>query len=207
MDERVKVLSALIFIFTIVSLRNPTLLIPICVISLIIAFKSGVRIKILLYPLYIASVVFLVILFTESFVKALTILLKVLSSTSILLSLGDPSKVVSALSLILPADIVEIAGLMVRYVKTMKETGETLLASARARGAFLGGFRSKAKNLGVVAGMLIIKAYDKADRVYTCMVARGYEGPYVDRHLDLKSLIFLLTFILLCLGLVAVDRL
>lgn len=206
MDERVKVLSALIFIFTIVSLKSPTLLIPICVISLIIAFRSRVRIKTLLYPLYVASVVFLVVLFTEGSVKALTILLKVLSSTSILLSL-TPSKVVSALSLILPADVVEIAELMVRYVKTMKETGETLLASAKARGAFLGGFRSKAKNLGIVAGMLIVKAYDKADRVYTCMVARGYEGPYVDRRLDLKSLIYLLTFILLCLGLVAVDRL
>ncbi len=206
MDEKVKTLSALIFVFTVVALRKVTVLLSLCIPSLFLAFKSGVRLKILLYPIYVASVVFLVVFFTQGFVPALAILLKVLTTTSVLLSLGDPTKVVSTLSLILPADVVEIANLMVRYVKTMKETGETLMASARARGAFLGGFRSKARNLGIIAGILIIKAYDKAERVYMSMVARGYDRPHVDRRLDRSSILYIIAFSLLCLGILMVDR-
>ncbi len=207
MDERVKVLSIFLFIFTLVGLNKLAFLGVIAVISLSLALHTKVRLRTLLYPIYVASVVFLVLAFSGYPVKAFKVFLKVVSATSLLLYASrDMISVVSALSLFLPKDVAEIAMLMFRYMETMMRTGSTLLASVRTRGGFLG--RTNAiRNLGMVGGVLIVNAFDKAERVYMSMLARGYDGGIFERRgLDSCSILTLFAFLCLCLVIWWVGR-
>lgn len=80
-----------------------------------------------------------------------------------------------AAKLKIPPLIIELMGLIYRFLFILLETGATMLTSQDSR---LGYSSAKAsyRSLGALGATLFIRAYKRGDRVYTAMEARGYEG-------------------------------
>lgn len=80
-----------------------------------------------------------------------------------------------AAKLRIPPLIVELMGLIYRFLFILLETGATMLTAQDSR---LGYSSAKAsyRSLGALGATLFIRAYKRGERVYTAMEARGYEG-------------------------------
>jgi len=78
-----------------------------------------------------------------------------------------------------PASLVAVIGFMYRYLFVLKDEAERLL---RARAARSGGARAggtllwRAKIAGGMVGSLFLRSYERSERVYAAMTARGYTG-------------------------------
>lgn len=82
----------------------------------------------------------------------------------------------------LPAPLIAMIGLMVRYLYTLAEEAERLLQARAARSGALAGQKSggsvrwRAKTAGGMVGNLFLRSYERGERVYMAMLARGYSG-------------------------------
>ncbi len=82
----------------------------------------------------------------------------------------------------LPAVIVMILGIAYRYLFVMQHEALRMLRARDSRSAALAGRRSgrsivwRAMITGRMAGTLFIRAYERSERLYAAMQARGYDG-------------------------------
>ena len=106
------------------------------------------------------------------------------AQAALLLALSTPfSEVLWALaSLRVPAALVQIIGFMYRYLGTLREEAERLLRARAARSATAPGRRAggglwwRAQVAGGMVGSLFLRSYERSERVYAAMLARGYQG-------------------------------
>ncbi len=226
-DGRVKTLSVFILLFTVTAMQDIYIPLTLLVLTLILVAILRIPVKKLIYPLYVAAVVFAVVLFTVPYGRtvwewwilrvteggvylAALILVKVLVCVSLLLILISTTRmheIVSALSW-LPDEVVEITLLMLRYIETLSQTGRKLHMAARARCAFSKKlpFWKRISNTGTLAGVLIVRAMDRAERVYTSMIARGYTGKLYSRGIDSGVILRLIPVIIACCFAIYIDR-
>lgn len=99
-----------------------------------------------------------------------------------------------------PAVLVAIIAFMYRYLFVLVEEVERLLRARAARSARLSGaagggsLRWRAAVAGHMAGQLLVRSFDRSDRVYQAMLARGYRGelltlaPHAMRRSDWAAL-------------------
>ncbi len=75
----------------------------------------------------------------------------------------------------LPRTWIEIAMLMVRSIFTLFEQAAAVLSAQKTR---LGhaGYRLRLQSLGTLAGIVMLRSIDQAQRTHEAMVARGYQG-------------------------------
>ncbi|MBI3968051.1 MAG: cobalt ECF transporter T component CbiQ [Chloroflexi bacterium] len=82
----------------------------------------------------------------------------------------------------LPALLVAIVAFMYRYLFVLTDETQRLLRARDARSARLpgvtggGSWRWRARVAGSMAGQLFLRSYERSDRVYQAMLARGYRG-------------------------------
>lgn len=85
----------------------------------------------------------------------------------------------------LPPILVAIVGFMYRYLAVLTDETTRLLRAREARSARRergAGGRSvlwQARVAGNMAGQLLLRSYDRSDRVYQAMLARGYAGQFL----------------------------
>jgi cobalt/nickel transport system permease protein len=85
----------------------------------------------------------------------------------------------------LPATLVAVISFMYRYLFVLSDEVLRLLRAREARSARLGNKRSggslfwRAKVAGNMAGQLFLRSYDRSDRIYQAMLARGYRGHFL----------------------------
>ena len=85
-------------------------------------------------------------------------------------------------SLRVPSTLVAIIGFMYRYLFTLRDEAERLTRARTARSADLPGYRSggslswQARTAGNMVGNLFLRGYERSERVYAAMLARGYTG-------------------------------
>lgn len=106
------------------------------------------------------------------------------AQAALLLALSTP--VVDVLwaleSLRVPVTLVQIIGFMYRYLGTLTEEAERLLRARAARSGVAAGRRSggrvlwRAQVAGGMVGSLFLRSYERSERVYAAMQARGYTG-------------------------------
>lgn len=83
-----------------------------------------------------------------------------------------------------PSILVSIISFMYRYLFVLADETMRLLRAREARSARLPGRRSggsipwRARVAGHMAGQLFLRSYERSDRVYNAMVARGYSGHF-----------------------------
>lgn len=82
----------------------------------------------------------------------------------------------------LPEVLVHIVAFMVRYLSVLTDEAQRLLRARTARSAALpdrpagGPLAWRARVAGYMVGQLFLRSYERADRIYRAMEARGYQG-------------------------------
>lgn len=85
-------------------------------------------------------------------------------------------------SLRVPRRLVTIIGFMYRYLFTLQDEAERLLRARAARSGAAKSGRSggsilwRARIAGSMVGCLFLRSYERSERVYAAMLARGYKG-------------------------------
>jgi cobalt/nickel transport system permease protein len=99
-----------------------------------------------------------------------------------------------------PALMVAITSFMYRYLAVLIDETARLLRARESRSAGVPGRRSgggipwRARVAGNMAGQLFLRSYERSDRIYSAMVARGFTGnfqtlnPHVMRASDWQAL-------------------
>jgi len=81
-----------------------------------------------------------------------------------------------------PAVLTTIVSFLYRYLFVLTDEVMRLLRAREARSAALAGYRSgrnvvwRAQGTGNMAGQLFLRSYERSDRIYNAMLARGYDG-------------------------------
>jgi cobalt/nickel transport system permease protein len=108
-----------------------------------------------------------------------------------------------------PAILTTIIAFLYRYLFVLVDEVFRLLRAREARSAAAAGARSggsvmwRARIAGNMAGQLFLRSYERSDRVYNAMLARGYTGhlmtinPHVLRRIDYITTALALVIILL----------
>ncbi len=91
----------------------------------------------------------------------------------------------------LPRILVSIISFMYRYLAVLTDEGSRMLRARDARSALGegrggGSIRWRATVTGRMVGSLFLRAYERSERIYAAMQARGFEGEF--RHLRTRSL-------------------
>ncbi|MEX1279168.1 MAG: cobalt ECF transporter T component CbiQ [Acidimicrobiia bacterium] len=99
------------------------------------------------------------------------------TATAVLLIATTPvTDVLAGMSrLRVPAALVAIAGFMIRYLEVVFDEAGRMRTAMVARGWHPKARRSL-RAAGSMAGALLVRAYERGERVHQAMVARGYDG-------------------------------
>jgi cobalt/nickel transport system permease protein len=113
-----------------------------------------------------------------------------------------------------PAILTTIVAFLYRYLFVLTDEVMRLLRARDARSAALPGLKSgrsviwRAKITGNMAGQLFLRSYERSDRIYNAMLARGYQGQLrtLRAHILTRRdwlVLFLVIFLFLFLQLLA----
>jgi cobalt/nickel transport system permease protein len=75
----------------------------------------------------------------------------------------------------MPTVILTLLTFVYRYVETLRDQLRSLRRALASRGAGLKG-RHLIRTYGNLAGNLVVRSYDRGERVYAAMLSRGYDG-------------------------------
>lgn len=91
----------------------------------------------------------------------------------------------------LPRIMVAIIGFMYRYLAVIGDEAQRLMRARAARSAVAEGYHGggsiawRARVTGGMVGSLFLRSYERSERIYAAMQARGFEGTF--RHLGARS--------------------
>ncbi len=118
--------------------------------------------------------------YEEGLAHGLLIMCRVLGGVSLilLLSLSTPADKLfrAAAWFKIPKTFIEISLLVYRYIFVLSEELITMKDAQRVRLGYHS-WRLSLKSLSVLGTCLILRAYDRAERVFEAMSVRGYGGP------------------------------
>jgi cobalt/nickel transport system permease protein len=200
LDARVKTLCAFIVILGIVMLDHWYAALSIFAISLGLASVAKAPLKVFLkrlrYPLFTAMVVTAIHPFTygshviavlsplhlpvyqEGLSFGILLFTRIMAAVSVLNLLILITPVTSILNTLkwlrVPAVIITIASLMLRYIFVFSAESSRIYKAQQCRLGFSGSYTKKMKNYGSLGGMLILRSLDRTINVYKAMVSRGY---------------------------------
>jgi len=202
-EARTKI--AFIAIALVINLLSPTIYTPIgiatfCLITLL-AIKIPPRLLLLrlTMPLVMAAVVLITQIFfygatpwftislwgfhlvgyEDGLARGFLIMCRVIGGVSLILflSMSTPAnKLLLAASWFrVPKIFIELTLLVYRYVFVLIEEVVAIRNAQKVRLGYCN-WRQSMKSLGILGGSLILRAYDRAERVFEAMIARGYTG-------------------------------
>jgi len=90
-----------------------------------------------------------------------------------------------------PRILIAIISFMYRYLAVLSDEASRMMRARDARSAMRTGssggtFRWRATVTGRMVGSLFLRAYERSERIYAAMQARGFEGEF--RHLQARAL-------------------
>jgi cobalt/nickel transport system permease protein len=97
-------------------------------------------------------------------------------------STSFPDLLIAMRAIKLPRLLVAVFGLMWRYLFVLADEVLRLMRARSARSGELEGHKAggtltwRAKVTGGMAGNLFIRSFERGDRIYAAMAARGYDG-------------------------------
>ncbi len=117
--------------------------------------------------------------YEEGLARGFLIMARVIGGVSLILflSLSTPvNRLLMAASWFrLPRSFIELTLLVYRYIFVLVEEAMAIRDAQRVRLGYRG-WRRSMRSIGVLGGSLILRAYDRAGRVFEAMSARGYTG-------------------------------
>ncbi len=229
LDPRVKILVISLYSFLIAVERSPAVLLYASFLPLVLFFLSRLRIKeVAKRMLPVNGFILLLWLFLpfsfpgeqvftlgplaatrEGIFYCLILTWKsnlIFLTTLLLLSTSPIFHLVHALHhLKLPSRLVQLFYFTYRYIPVMHREYTRLSQAAKVRGFQPGNNLHTYRSTGYLIGMLILRAYERSQRIYQAMLARGFQGTFWTLHHfrwrkadGLAGLIFFLYFLGLC---------
>jgi len=117
--------------------------------------------------------------YREGFTLGFLIMLRILTAVSLSMLLSFSTPMVEILATLrifkVPGLILDLADMIYRYAFSLEEIAATMRKAQLARGGEGLPWHQRARDVGMVAGNLLIKAFDRSVRVYKAMLARGYD--------------------------------
>ncbi|MFH1092245.1 MAG: cobalt ECF transporter T component CbiQ [Pseudomonadota bacterium] len=148
----------------------------------------------------------------EGLIAALTITLKsnaIMLAGLALLSTSPVFALVHALRhLGVPDKLVNLFFFTYRYFQVVHQEYLRLRAAMKVRGFRPRTNRHTYRSLAYLVGMLLVRSFDRSERVYQAMLCRGYQGRFwllSHFHLHARDLFFLGAFMLFNLGLAVLQ--
>jgi cobalt/nickel transport system permease protein len=92
----------------------------------------------------------------------------------------------------LPRILVAIIGFMYRYLAVLGDEARRMLRARASRSAEVaaghsgGSIAWRARVTGSMVGALFLRSYERSERIYAAMQARGFEGTF--RHMELRAI-------------------
>ncbi|GFN33772.1 cobalt ECF transporter T component CbiQ [Paenibacillus xylaniclasticus] len=201
----IKLLSVLGILATVMFFRHPAVLMGAAGCFLFGMLWSGIGLRmigrrlLLIVPFALGAIVFVPFQHTagetavfhllgqaateEGMERALVLLLKIVCAnllvTYLLLSTPTFELIKSMRSLGVPSVLLEIVGLMLRYLVLLKEEVQSMVKAQQSRGLRIDGWlwtRSAYRRLGELLGVLFLRAYSRSGRIYQSITARGGFG-------------------------------
>lgn len=185
LDVRVKLvvtIAALLCVITSTKIALPILVLALC---LIVTVSVGVPVRLIAVRLLAPLMLFVVLVALQTFLgqmplaRTLPLVARGLAAVSLVLLLSSvtPAHRVfhSARALGMPREWVEIALLMYRYTFAFMELTEDMVAAQRVRLGY-SGFKRSLSSVAMVAGTVVIRSVDQAERTNEAMLMRGYHG-------------------------------
>jgi len=111
-------------------------------------------------------------------------------------------------SLKVPQILVMVAGFAYRYLFVLADEGLRMKRAGDSRG-YHGRWLGQATAIGQIIGTLFLRSYQRAERIYQAMLARGYEGgvyPGAVERLKRADYLFMIASVGLFLTLRIIDR-
>ncbi len=216
LDTRIKLISAVTAIFSIVFLTHwylPLLFFTVC-FGLVLYSKASLKVyfKRLLLPITLIAFIGIIMPFTygstiiarvplltipiysQGIYFGVLVFTRAISAVAVLnlLILVTPiTKVMDSMAWFrVPSVIIDTMLLMFRYIGIL---GEESTRMHRAQASRLGysksvGYMKKIANFGTIAGSLLIRAFDRSVKVGNAMVSRAYTGKYALFRCEKKNL-------------------
>ncbi len=149
----------------------------------------------LAYPFLVATFIFVIQSYTYGSTQVLTvpfpvyaegiasgwlIFNRVLASVSILLLLVEstsPTKLIESLAWFkIPVEIRTMMSLMARYTSVLAEEFATMFNAQKSRLGYSATLNwiKKLRNVAIIGGALLVRSYDRSNKVVMSMTARGY---------------------------------
>jgi len=201
----IEVRTKIIFTFLalVINLLSPSVYTPIAIAVFCLATLIAIRIppRLLLLRLIMPLVMAVVVLMTQLFfygttplfaipflgvvgyeeglVHGLLIMWRVIGGMSLILFLSMSTPVNKLLMAVrwfrLPRAFIELALLIYRYIFVLIEEVVAIKDAQRVRLGYRN-WQQGIRSVGTLGGILVLRAYDRAERVFEAMLARGYTG-------------------------------
>lgn len=171
---------------------------------LIMLFAQGETILLSLGPLAVRQEGFHSALLVSARFFCIVVTVAVLLGTSSLSSILMASRALKA-----PPLMVDMAALLVRYLRVVGDDFRRMRRAARVRGFRGDRFRpSTLKTLAWLMGSLLLHSHDRSERIHRAMILRGYGGKAHhagDFHGGTRDRVLLGVFLLLAASLVMLE--
>jgi cobalt/nickel transport system permease protein len=203
LDGRVKTITLIVAIIIVVVLGHwhlaAGLWLAATVLILMLGFSSLALARRLIIPFSIAWLVMLNLIFTfgnivvahvtigpwilpiyqEGIARGFLVMVRILAAVSftVLLYITTPMPEILATFRILkvPQLMVDLADMIYRYIIITDQTAHTMRQAQLSRGgASLPRYR-QVRDLGIIAGSMMVKSLDRSTRIYKAMVSRGFD--------------------------------
>jgi cobalt/nickel transport system permease protein len=117
--------------------------------------------------------------YEEGLARGLLIMCRVIGGVSLILflTMSTPANklLLAARWFRLPKVFIELSLLIYRYIFVLIEEAITIKDAQRVRLGY-GNWQQSMRSVGTLGGILVLRAYDRAERVFEAMIARGYTG-------------------------------
>lgn len=213
-DPRLRLLSALLFALTTVTLQRIPLLLTSLALALLLAWAAGLQARPLIRRLLLLEGFMLVLLLMlpfsvageswltlghlsasrEGLGRALQILLRANTIVLLLMSLVgtlEPVTLGHALGqLRMPQKLIHLFLFSVRYIGVLFQEYQRLRMAMRARAFVAASNRHTWRSFGWLLGMLLVRSLERSQRILNAMKCRGFNGRFYLvtgtrwRHLD-----------------------
>lgn len=202
LDPRGKLITAVVFAVAAATVSNPAALFLAFTVSLVTVFLARLPLGMVIKRLAVANGLILLIWFflpltygeTTLFslggfavsregvgyalgitVKCNTILL-IMMALPATMSLHDLGHALAGLAV--PGKIVHLFLFTCRYIQVIVREYERLRNAMRIRGFKAGTTMHTYRSYAYLVGMLLVRSYDRAERIYQAMRCRGFHGTY-----------------------------
>ena len=237
-DGRVKTLFFMSAIVIAVILRHWYLAAGMMLVAMVLLLRQRYSLKMLLLRLFVPfGVAWLVLvsflltyghteiacitiwhwafpMYLEGLQRGFIITLRILAAVCIitLLSVTTPMpEIMATMRMIkVPGLIVDLAEMIYRYITLMDQAAHTMRNAQVSRGGDSLPWYRQVYDMGVLAGVLMIKALDRSTRIYKAMLSRGFDEssaapPYFEQAIPRWDRLFCIWSIAALLALLAID--